>query len=148
MRLFIIFVKRMIMNAEQILKQHGIKKTVCRKCIIDKLIESDDTALTENEIKDAFSGLFDRVTFYRSLKTLEEAKVIHRIVLNNNTVKYALSSLLVLSKIHPHFHCTSCDKVTCLDSSLLDRNLHLPSGYKVDSAQVLLEGICPDCLKK
>ena len=32
MRLFIIFVKRMIMNAEQILKQHGIKKTVCRKC--------------------------------------------------------------------------------------------------------------------
>ena len=148
MRLFIIFVKRMIMNAEQILKQHGIKKTVCRKCIIDKLIASDDTALTENEIKDAFSGLFDRVTLYRALKTLEEAKVIHRIVLNNNTVKYALSSLLVLSKIHPHFHCTSCDKVTCLDSSLLDRNLHLPSGYKVDSAQVLLEGICPDCMKK
>ena len=145
--LFILFVKRMIMNAEQILKQHGIKKTVCRKCIIDKLIESDDTALTENEIKDAFLDLFDRVTFYRSLKTLEEAKVIHRIVLNNTIVKYALTSQLVLSKIHPHFHCTYCDKVTCLDSSLLDRNLHLPSGYQVESAQVLLEGTCPDCIK-
>lgn len=136
------------MTAEQILKEHGIKKTVCRKCIIDKLIESDDTALTENEIKDAFADLFDRVTFYRSLKTLEESKIIHRVVLNNATVKYALSSHLVLSKIHPHFHCTSCDKVICLDSSLMDRNIHLPTGYKVESAQILLEGICPECQKK
>lgn len=136
------------MTAEQILKEHGIKKTVCRKCILDKLIESEDTALTENEIKDAFADLFDRVTFYRSLKTLEESKVIHRIVLNNTMVKYALTRRLIISKIHPHFHCTNCDKVTCLDSSLLDSNIHLPTGYKVDSAQILLEGICPDCLKK
>lgn len=136
------------MTAEQILKEHGIKKTVCRKCIIDKLIQSKDTALTENEIKDAFSDLFDRVTFYRSLKTLEESKVIHRIVLNSNVVKYALNGQLVLSKIHPHFHCSICDRVICLDSSILDNNLHLPSGYKVESLQLLFEGTCPDCLKK
>lgn len=136
------------MNAEQILKEHGVKKTVCRKCIIDKLIESDDTVVTENEIKDVFLDLFDRVTFYRSLKTLEEAKVIHHIVLNNTTVKYALSSQFVLSKVHPYFHCTHCDKVTCLDFSLLDENLLLPSGYQVESAQILFEGICPDCFKK
>lgn len=135
------------MNAEEILKQHGVKKTVCRKCIVDKLIESEDTALTENEIKDAFLDLFDRVTFYRSLKTLEEAKVIHRIVLNNSIVKYALSSQQVLSNVHPHFHCTHCDKVSCLDSSLLDRNISLPCGYQVESAQILLEGICPGCTK-
>ena len=36
------------MNAEQILKEHGVKKMVCRKCIIDKLIESDDTALYQD----------------------------------------------------------------------------------------------------
>lgn len=135
------------MNVEEILKQHGVKKTVCRKCIVDKLIESEDTALTENEIKDAFLDLFDRVTFYRSLKTLEEAKVIHRIVLNNTIVKYALSSRQVLSNVHPHFHCTYCDRVSCLDSSLLDRNISLPSGYQVESAQILLEGICPSCTK-
>ena len=133
------------MTAEQILREHGIKKTVCRKCILDKLIESGHTALTENEIKDAFSDLFDRVTFYRSLKTLEENKVIHRVVLNNTTVKYALSSHLVLSNVHPHFHCISCDKVICLDSSVMDRNIHLPVGYDVKSAQILFEGICPDC---
>lgn len=136
------------MTADQILKEHRIKKTVCRKCILDKLIESEDTALTENEIKDAFSDLFDRVTFYRSLKTLEENKVIHRIVLNNTTVKYALSSHLVLPKVHPHFHCTICDKVICLDSSILDKNIHLPMGYKVESAQILFEGTCPDCVGK
>lgn len=136
------------MTAEQIFKEHGIKKTVCRKCIVDKLIESNVTALTENEIKDAFADLFDRVTFYRSLKTLEEAKVIHRIILNNTIVKYALSSKLVLSKIHPHFHCTHCDKVTCMDSSLIDRNIQLPAGYKIESAQIVLEGICPECQDK
>ena len=136
------------MTAEQILKKHGIKKTVCRKCILDKLIESDSTALTESEITDAFADLFDRVTFYRSLKTLEESKVIHRIVLNNTTVKYALSEHLVLAKVHPHFHCTICDKVTCLDSSFLDKEVDFPAGYKVESAQILLEGICADCQKK
>lgn len=133
------------MSTEQILKEHGVKKTVCRKCIIDKLIENENTALTENEIKDAFLGFFDRVTFYRSLKTLEESKIIHRIVLNNSTVKYALNHQLVLSNVHPHFHCTICDRVTCLDSSLLDRNIHFPSNYQVESIQILLEGICPDC---
>lgn len=136
------------MNAEQILKDHGIKKTVCRKCILDKLIESENTALTENEMKDAFLGLFDRVTFYRTLKTLEESKVIHRIVLNDATVKYALSGHLVLANVHPHFHCIGCDKVTCLDSSIIDKNIHLPVGYSVESAQVLFEGKCPDCGKK
>jgi Fur family ferric uptake transcriptional regulator len=136
------------MTAEQILKKYGIKKTVCRKCILDKLIESENTALTETEITDAFANLFDRVTFYRSLKTLEENKVIHRIVLNNTTVKYALSEHLVLTKIHPHFHCTRCNKVICLDSSLLDKELALPAGYKIESVQILLEGICSNCQKE
>lgn len=45
------------MAAENILKLHGVKKTVYRKCIIDKLIEREGTALTENEIKDTIQTL-------------------------------------------------------------------------------------------
>ena len=70
------------MNAEQILKYHRLKNTGCRKFIITELLQND-SALSENEIKQALPDLFDRVTFYRSLKTLEEYKIIHRIVLHD-----------------------------------------------------------------
>lgn len=43
--------QNIVMTAEDILKLHGVKKTAYRKCVIDKLIESEDTALPENEIE-------------------------------------------------------------------------------------------------
>ena len=73
------------MDAEQILKLHNLKNTGCRKFIISELL-NNDSALSENEIKKALPDLFDRVTFYRSLKTLEEKSIIHRIVLHDSTV--------------------------------------------------------------
>lgn len=131
------------MNAEQILKSHGLKNTGCRKCIVSELLSSD-VAMTENEIKDVLPDLFDRVTFYRSLKVLEENEIIHRVILHDATVKYALDDKLRLSRVHPHFHCTSCDKVTCLGSEV-ENPVVLPSGYRLQSTQILLEGICPEC---
>ncbi len=131
------------MNAEQILKYHRLKNTGCRKFIITELLQND-SALSENEIKQALPDLFDRVTFYRSLKTLEEYKIIHRIVLHDSVVKYALNREILPDGDHAHFHCIKCDSVTCLESEL-KAPASLPGGFSVDSMDVLLEGTCPEC---
>jgi len=131
------------MNAGQILRHHNLKNTGCRKFIINELLNID-SALSENEIKQAMPDLFDRVTFYRSLKTLEENNIIHRVVLHDSTIKYALNKELLPNGDHAHFHCVRCDSVTCLDTQLPEAP-HMPDGFSVKSVEVLLEGTCPNC---
>ncbi len=89
--------------------------------------------------------LFDRVTFYRSLKTLEENNIIHRVVLQDSTVKYALNKEVLPKGDHAHFHCIRCDSVTCIETQLPETPPHLPEGFSVESVEVLLEGTCPNC---
>ena len=131
------------MNSDDILKAHNLKNTGCRKHIINELLNTN-TALSENEIKAALPDLFDRVTFYRSLKTLEEKGIIHRIVLQDASIKYALNSEMLKKHDHAHFHCTDCDNVMCVES-IFDNSINMPSGFSVKSTQVLLEGVCPNC---
>ncbi len=134
------------MDAEQILKHHNLKNTGCRKFIISELL-NNSSALSEHEIKQALPDLFDRVTFYRSLKTLEENNIIHRVVLHDSTVKYALNNEVLPKGEHAHFHCLKCDDVVCVETQV-NVAVNLKKGFIIDTAQVLLEGICPDCKEK
>jgi len=131
------------MDAEQILKNHHLKNTGCRKFIISELLQTP-SALSEHEIKQKLPDLFDRVTFYRSLKILEEKEIIHRIVLHDSTVKYALNQAAIAENEHAHFHCKKCDSVTCLETEIVT-TYNLPKGFSIDSIDVLLEGTCPNC---
>lgn len=135
-----------MIKAEQILKNHNLKNTGCRKFIVNELLKHN-TALSENEIKQALPDLFDRVTFYRSLKTLEENEIIHRIILHDTSVKYALNKNILPSGEHAHFHCIECNDVVCLETPL-NVKPNLPNGFIFESAQVLLEGVCASCQKK
>lgn len=131
------------MNAEQILNHYNLKNTGCRKFIINELLQND-IALSEHQIKQSLPDLFDRVTFYRSLKTLEEKGIIHRVILHDSTVKYALNRENLLQKAHAHFHCIKCDEVTCLETEMEIPD-SLPGGFSVDIMEVLFEGTCPQC---
>jgi Fur family ferric uptake transcriptional regulator len=109
---------------------------------------SKGVALSENEIKKVLRICLIGSPFYRSLKTLEEKEIIHRIILHDASVKYALNDKLILPKAHPHFHCIECDNVTCLETDTEANTVPLPPGYEVKETQVLYEGVCPKCLKK
>lgn len=133
------------MSVDEILKTHNIKNTGCRKHILNELMSSR-WALSENQIKDTLPDLFDRVTFYRSLKLLEAKNIIHRIVLSDATVKYALNgdTRATINSNHAHFHCTHCGKVICM-KNVVDNTMHLPKDFIIKSVQVLIEGTCSGC---
>ena len=133
-----------MITAESILHKYGLKGTGCRKFIVSRLLESD-IALSENEIKVDYPDLFDRVTFYRTLITLEESEIIHKIVLNDNSVKYALNKHHSKGgNLHSHFHCGACDDVFCLEGKT-DFDAQLPDNFTISEIFVVIEGLCSDC---
>lgn len=133
-----------MITVENILHKHGLKGTSCRKFIISRMLDSD-VAVSEKDIKGGDGDLFDRVTFYRTLRTLEEHEIIHKIVLNDNTVKYALNNHHGKDEsLHSHFHCGVCDDVFCMDGKTYFE-AELPDNFVRHDVYVVIEGICADC---
>lgn len=133
------------MNAVEVLSNHHIKRTGCREGIIETVMASSK-ALSVNEIKEKLSGDYDRTTFYRSFKTLEEKNVIHKIVVNDQIVKYSLSNSITHKERHAHFYCNECHTVKCLESVPV-APIQLPEGYEGEEVDIIIKGVCDTCKK-
>ncbi len=131
------------MNAIDILNSYNLKRTSCREGIINVVIAANQ-ALSENEIRERLAGNYDRTTFYRSFKTLEEHKIIHKIVIDNQLIKYALDNSITHKDEHAHFYCNECHSVKCLDDIPMQK-YKLPKGYLNVEVEVLIKGICSNC---
>jgi Fur family transcriptional regulator, ferric uptake regulator len=97
------------MKPIEILSSNNLKRTSCREGII-KAILSGSGAMSEDEIREQLEGNYDRTTFYRSFKTLREKGILHKIVVDNQLVKYALDSNTTGKSYHPHFSVLSARK--------------------------------------
>jgi Fur family ferric uptake transcriptional regulator len=63
-----------------------------------------------------------------------------------HTVKYKLAGEHKKND-HPHFHCCQCGRLVCMPQLKIQEDM-LPGGYSIQSSQVVIEGICPECNKK
>jgi Fur family ferric uptake transcriptional regulator len=131
------------MKAVNILKSFNLKRTSCREGIIDVVIAANQ-ALSEKEIRERLAGNYDRTTFYRSFKTLEEHNILHKIVVDNLLVKYALDKTVTHQPEHAHFYCNECHTVKCMDDVPVQK-YQLPEGYSDAETEVLIKGICANC---
>jgi Fur family ferric uptake transcriptional regulator len=132
------------MNAIDILKNKGLKKTAQRVMLIN-LLQKTGISLTEGEIKSEMGDLYDRITFYRTVQTLLDANIIHRITVDNITVKYALNhSDEQHTGNHIHFFCKQCHSVTCLEN-VAAPEYDIPKGFHSDTCEVLIKGVCDKC---
>lgn len=131
------------MEPVEILSSRNLKRTSCREGIIEVIMNSKN-ALSEIEIREKLEGNYDRTTFYRSFKTLEENKIIHKIVVNNQLVKYALDNSITQKKEHAHFYCKECNIIQCLDSVLIEKP-KLPDGYSESETEYIIKGFCKSC---
>lgn len=131
------------MKAADILNDHNLKRTSCREGIIDIVIAANQ-ALSENEIREQLAASYDRTTFYRSFKTLEEHKILHKIVVGDQPVKYALDNRVTNKDEHAHFYCSECHTVRCMENIPVQK-YQLPEGYSDIETEVLIKGICASC---
>jgi len=134
------------MNPKDILISHNLKRTNCREGIIEVIMLSDK-ALSDSEIRDRLVGNYDRTTFYRSFKTLVESSIVHKIVVDNNIVKYALDNEVTQKDEHAHFYCNECNSVVCLDSVPVEKP-KLPAGFSSSEVEFVIKGTCNLCKEK
>lgn len=132
------------MSAIDILKERGLKKSAQRITIIS-ILENNQLPLTESDIKIKMGDMYDRVTFYRTMQTLLNASVIHRIVVDNITVKYALNS--IQGEAHIHFYCKKCHVVSCMKGIPI-QEYNLPGNFVQEECEVIIKGICDKCVGK
>ena len=119
------------MSAIDILREKGLKKSAQRISIINILLDKQ-IPLTESDIKAEMGDMYDRITFYRTIQTLLEKGVIHRITIDSTTVKYALNT--AQSHSHIHFYCKMCHAVTCFKEIPLQEYV-LPAGFEQEECE-------------
>ncbi|MFC0262539.1 Fur family transcriptional regulator [Fontibacter flavus] len=138
----------MAQNPSRILHTHKLRVTNCRKEVLKTFLDKQ-SALSHADLEEELKKDFDRVTIYRTLKTFLETDLIHKVLDDTGTTKYALCAhghegSHPHDHEHVHFKCESCGKTICIDEISLPK-VKLPEGYIGKEVNILVTGICKNC---
>ena len=143
---------------------------MCHQCNYEKLLASADLETTANRLgvlevvgnnhfplsaADIYATLerrssINRVTVYRILDLLVERGVIERISTGGRAFYYGLAPN-DHHQPHPHFYCTSCGQMDCLDPeslSVASDPLEKTFPGRIEKVEVRVDGTCKNCLKQ
>jgi len=136
----------MNLASDQILKDNNLRTTDCRQVILHLFLKNDH-ALSHGDIENGIDDTLDRVTVYRTLKTFLDKGIIHKVLDDGGSLKYALCNDACTSARHHHNHvhfkCIQCNQTNCLNIEI--PAVKLPKGYKLKDVNLLIQGICENC---
>ena len=122
-----------------------------RKQLLDVLEAHLDETLSAPEICSLVAPeAISPSAIYRNLAALEKEGLVKRVSLpftQKTGFRYVGSREC---KNHLHLECTMCGRTFHLPTpatSQLIENVRQNSGFKIDSANTVLTGVCPDCEK-
>jgi Fur family ferric uptake transcriptional regulator len=136
------------MNAvsNRLLKDFRLRTTPSRQEILHLFLRKE-YALSHGDIEKEINNALDRVTVYRTLKTFLDKGLIHKVLDDEGSLKYALCNEACTTAghhhNHVHFKCTACGQTNCLDVEIPP--VKLPKGYKPKELNILIQGICENC---
>jgi Fur family ferric uptake transcriptional regulator len=143
-------ITRMKPEKKDILKEFALRNTHCREDILQVFLNKN-FALSHADIEEEMRDNFDRVTVYRTLKTFLEKGIIHKVLDDEGTTKYALCKEACdhheHHHEHVHFKCVECGLTNCLEDIQIPV-LQLPTGYSRLETNLLVQGICQVCNHK
>jgi len=136
-----------IQDAADALRQHGVQVTAQRLAVL-RVVASRPHATTD-EIEDlvrAEIGAVSRQAVYDALGTLTDKGLIRRIQPARSPARYEAR----VDDNHHHLVCRSCGATVDVDCAVGNRPCLQAAddhGYRIDEAEVIYWGICPDCQK-
>jgi Fur family transcriptional regulator, ferric uptake regulator len=133
----------------RLLKEFNLRTTPSRASIINLFLKAE-FALSHADIERGLGEYSDRVTVYRTLKSFLERGLIHKVLDDSGTLKYALCNDHCSSENHHHDHvhfkCSTCGQTNCIEEVIIPP-IGLPKGYKVQEMSLLIQGVCAKCQK-
>jgi Fe2+ or Zn2+ uptake regulation protein len=131
-----------------LLREHGLQVTAQRLAVLRAVARrphctADDVA---EEVRGEI-GVISRQAVYDSLNLLAQKGVLRRI-------QPAGSSALYEDRVHDNHHhviCRRCGKTADVDCAVGEApclNAVGDSGFRIDEAEVIYWGTCPECLAK
>jgi Fur family transcriptional regulator, ferric uptake regulator len=121
------------------------RKTKSVKTLLDIFEQSED-AHSVVDLVERLQQEMNKSTVYRILDRLEDDGALHSFVDKDGRSWYAKCKYCSSTNhrdTHPHFQCTSCGKIECLP---LDVTIPAVPNYRIKSAELLLVGLCKDCI--
>jgi Fur family ferric uptake transcriptional regulator len=131
------------------LDQFGLRSTGSRQAVL-AAFQKAGYALSQGDIELALSNEFDRVTIYRTLKSFLASGLLHKVLDDQGSIKYALCHDMCHQETHTHQHdhvhfkCTQCGQTTCLETVHIPQII-LPEHFVKQESNLLIQGICKVC---
>jgi Fur family transcriptional regulator, ferric uptake regulator len=126
----------------------GLRVTAARVEVL-RLLSERTTPSSHPEV---FASLqergWDRATLYRNLVDLSEAGILRRVDHGDHVWRYELAQTTHGDDVeHPHFLCTSCGDLSCLDAVVvqLPQNSAIPGAMRTGRVQIQFRGLCDRC---
>lgn len=133
-------------ESERQLMRFGVRPTAMR-ILVHQFMVSQNSAVSLSSVEGNFEKS-DRTTLYRTLKTFEEKCIVHQIDDGTGIPKYALcdhdDGMANHSDLHLHFHCTKCNRTTCLTEHRIPQ-INLPDKFIPEDVNMLVKGTCEHC---
>lgn len=134
-------------NFYDLLRDNDIRVTPLRIAVLETLRLAGKALTAPEIIRRVRKRLpIHKVTVYRILEGLIARGILRRISLNENAFRYELAC--VHNPPHPHFECSTCGEIQCLDPVDLSRiwvEVKGPLGNRADSIEIRVQGVCYRC---
>jgi Fur family transcriptional regulator, ferric uptake regulator len=134
-----------------ILKANGLRVTQARIAVLEVLMQQNGP-ISHQQIEsklEAQDSRIDRVTIYRTLHSLTECGILHRIMGIDRSFSYAYKRDDTHQdhhgSEHAHFVCERCTHTFCLTEVDMPKSIVTPTGFELKHTEVKLFGYCPEC---
>ncbi|MCC6319844.1 MAG: transcriptional repressor [Phycisphaerales bacterium] len=142
------------------LRAAGLRVTGIRLSIM-RALRASRTALDATALDEQLAAAgehADRVTVYRTLNTLVDSGIAHRIDPGDRIFRYSLTDHAHCTEghhehEHPHMVCDACGAVECIEDAEVvikprakaETTPRSPRKFRITQQSVLLHGMCERC---
>ena len=130
------------------LREKGVRITETRKAVIDFIIQSHDHPSADmiyQALLPAFPNM-SLATVYNNLKVLIDEGFVSELKVRNDTTAY----YDFMGHQHLNVICEKCGRIADMDLDLPDVQQEAAdqTGYQITKSQMVVYGICPDCVAR
>lgn len=133
-------------NVRSLIRSAGIRATPARIAVLQELrAATSPVAHAELSVRLVPRG-FDKATVFRNLNDLADSGLVLRTELGDHVWRFeALDPEQPAAARHPHFICTTCGTVQCLEPIEFTGVPRKRTGSIGRVTEILLKGECSDC---